>query len=90
LPKRRTIADREPEYRQRLSKITTPTLILWGAQDRVTPPYNAKTFSALIPNSRSIIFEDVGHLTMEEAPGRRATAIGEFLDAILAEADGAS
>ncbi len=86
----RAIAEREPRYGQRLSEITVPTLILWGAQDRVTPPYNAKTFDEMIPNSRSAVFEDVGHLTMEEAPERTASAIDEFLDAILAEARGAA
>lgn len=35
----RAIVDREPQYGQRLSEITVPTLILWGAQDRVAPPY---------------------------------------------------
>ncbi len=86
----RAIADREPRYGQRLSEITVPTLILWGAQDRVTPPYNAETFDEMIPNSRSAVFEDVGHLTMEEAPERTAAAIDDFLDAILAGAGGAA
>jgi len=56
-----------------------PTLILWGAQDRVTPPYNAKTFDEMIPNSRLVMFEGVGHLPMEEAPERTAAAIDAFL-----------
>ncbi len=75
----RATVDREPQYGQRLSQITVPTLILWGAQDRVTPPYNAKTFDEMIPNSRSVVFEDVGHLTMVEAPERTAEAIHAFL-----------
>jgi pimeloyl-ACP methyl ester carboxylesterase len=80
----RAVADRETHYGQRLSEITVPTLIVWGAQDRVTPPYDAKTFDEMIPNSRLVIFEDVGHIAMEEAPERTAAAIDEFLDAILA------
>jgi pimeloyl-ACP methyl ester carboxylesterase len=79
----RAIADREPRYAQRLSDISVPTLILWGAQDRVTPPHNAKTFDEMIPDSRSAVFEGVGHITMEEAPERTAVAIDEFLDSIL-------
>ncbi len=75
----RAIVDREPEYGQRLGDITVPTLVLWGARDRVTPPYNAKTFDEKIPNSRSEIFEGVGHITMEEAPARTAAAIDAFL-----------
>lgn len=82
----RAITDREPHYGQRLSDIDVPTLILWGARDRVTPPYDASTFDERIPDSRSVVFEDVGHLTMEEAPERTAAAIEELLDAVLAEA----
>jgi pimeloyl-ACP methyl ester carboxylesterase len=74
----RAIVDRESQYGQRLSEITAPTLILWGAQDRVTPPHNATTFDQVIPNSRSVMYEDVGHLTMEEAPVRTAAAIDAF------------
>jgi pimeloyl-ACP methyl ester carboxylesterase len=86
----RVIADREPHYGQRLSEVTAPTLILWGAQDPVTPPYNAKTFDEMIPNSRLEIFDGVGHLTMEEVPERTAAAIDEFLNEILSEAPGAA
>jgi pimeloyl-ACP methyl ester carboxylesterase len=75
----RTIVDREPQYGQRLGEITVPTLILWGAQDIVTPPYGATTFDETIPNSRSMVFEGVGHLTMEEEPERTAAAIDAFL-----------
>jgi len=82
----RAIVDREPQFGQRLSEITLPTLILWGAQDTVTPPYNAVTFDAMIPNSRLVIFDDVGHLTMEEAPVRTAALIDEFLAGFLSDA----
>jgi len=84
----RAIVDREPEYGQRLAEITVPTLILWGAEDRVTPPDNAMTFDATIPNSRSVVFEGVGHLTMEEAPERTAAAIDGFLDEVPADPTG--
>lgn len=79
-------ADREPGYGQRLSEITVPTLILWGAEDRVIPPDNAKTFHEMIPNSDLQVFDGVGHLAMEEAPGRTAAAIDGFLGKIRPEA----
>lgn len=86
----RVIVDREPQYAQRLGEVTLPTLILWGAQDTVTPPYNAVTFDEMMPNSRRVIFDDVGHLTMEEAPARTATLIDEFLIEILTDARAAA
>ena len=81
----RAIVDREPRFGQRLSEITLPTLILWGAEDTVTPPYNAVTFDQMIPNSRLVVFDNVGHLTMEEAPQRTAALIDEFLIEILSD-----
>jgi pimeloyl-ACP methyl ester carboxylesterase len=82
----RAIADREPQFAQQLSEVTLPTLILWGAQDSVTPPHDAVTFDEMIPNSRLVIFDDVGHLTMEEAPARTASLIDEFLVEVLSDA----
>lgn len=78
-------ADREPGYGQRLSEITLPTLILWGAEDKVVPADNARTFHDMIPNSDLQIFDGVGHLPMEEAPERTAIAIDAFLSEIQPE-----
>ena len=82
----RAVVDREHQFGRRLSELTLPTLILWGAQDPVTLPSNAVTFDEMIPNSRLVIFDDVGHLTMEEAPVRTAGVIDEFLIEILSDA----
>lgn len=82
----RAIRDREPAYGERLDEIRVPTLILWGGRDTVTPPYDAETFDARIPGSRAVVFDDVGHLPMEEAPERSAAAIDAFLQEVLAEA----
>jgi pimeloyl-ACP methyl ester carboxylesterase len=81
--------DREPYYGQQLTDVTVPTLILWGEEDHVIPPYNAKTFDKLIPNSDLQIFADVGHLAMEEVPERTAAAINSFLKKIPSDAPGA-
>lgn len=82
----RAIVDREPRFGRRLSEVTLPTLILWGAQDPVIPPDNARVFDEMMPNSRLVVLDDVGHLTMEEAPTRTAALIDEFLFAILSDA----
>lgn len=84
----RSVTDREPRYGERLGEITLPTLVLWGDRDQVTPLFNAETFDEMIPDSRSIVFEGVGHLTMEEAPDQTAVAIDEFLATTVTEAPG--
>ena len=76
------LVDREPEYGQRLGELNLPALILWGEDDHVVPLYNAKTFEELIPNSELQVFANVGHLAMEEVPGRTAEAIDGFLTSI--------
>lgn len=73
------LVDREPEYGQRLSELSLPTLILWGDKDLVVPLHDAMTFDQLIPNSDLQVFTDVGHLPTEEVPNRIATAIDSFL-----------
>ena len=73
------ISDREPEYGRRLSELNLPTLILWGEEDLVVPLHNATTFDDLIPKSDLQVFKGVGHVAMEEVPGRTAAAIDNFL-----------
>ena len=65
-----------------LAKITAPTLILWGREDRFIPVTSAKYFSDCIRNSRSVIYDHVGHLPMEEAPDRSAADVRGFLDTL--------
>lgn len=67
--------------RERLPEIACPTLIVWGAEDRVIPVSDASVFEELIPNSRKVIFEDTGHVTMLERPA----AFNELLRKFVAE-----
>ncbi|MEM7269862.1 MAG: alpha/beta hydrolase [Pseudomonadota bacterium] len=62
-----------------LDGLSTPTLVIWGNQDRVVPPSNALRFAELLPNAEVTIWDDIGHLPMEEAPKRTADLIAEFL-----------
>jgi len=64
----------------RLHKIETPTLIVWGAQDRLVPLRDAKRFEEAIgPNSRKIVYEDTGHVAMLERPARFNADVDAFL-----------
>jgi len=49
-----------------LRRLTIPTLILWGAEDRLLPVAGAHWFHATIPGSRLIVYPRTGHLAMEE------------------------
>jgi pimeloyl-ACP methyl ester carboxylesterase len=51
-----------------LKKLKTPTLILWGKEDKWLPVENAHRFHHLIEANEMIIYEQTGHLPMEEIP----------------------
>jgi pimeloyl-ACP methyl ester carboxylesterase len=78
----RASTDREPAYAGRLTEIRSPTLILWGDQDRLIRVSAARTFDERIPDAEVVIFEGVGHIPMEEAPDRTSDAIRSFLESL--------
>ena len=51
-----------------LSTIQTPTLVMWGEQDRVINYQNMAVFEKLIPNATSELWPGVGHAPMVEIP----------------------
>ena len=61
------------------AKIATPTLILWGSEDTLTPPDMGEAYAGAIKNSKLIEYDNVGHITMEEVPDQSARAVREFL-----------
>lgn len=53
---------------EELSAIKTPTLLIWGNNDIITPPFVAKEFNKLIPNSELHFIDQCGHAPMMERP----------------------
>jgi pimeloyl-ACP methyl ester carboxylesterase len=51
-----------------LPKMNTPTAIIWGKQDTVTPPSVAKEFNTLLPDSNLYWIDKCGHAPMMEHP----------------------
>ncbi|MFN3959768.1 MAG: alpha/beta fold hydrolase [Parvularculaceae bacterium] len=82
----RANADRESEVFDRISDITAPTLLLWGAEDRLIFPSAATTFDERLPNAEVVILDNVGHIPMEEAPAATANAVRRFLEGLQPEA----
>jgi pimeloyl-ACP methyl ester carboxylesterase len=67
------------DVRERLPEIACPTLIVWGASDRLIPVADAEVFAELIPDSRKVIYDDTGHMAMLERPAAFNTLLGDFL-----------
>lgn len=65
--------------RDRLDDIECPVLIVWGEKDLLVPVKDAYTFDELIPDSKLIVYEDVGHCAMFEVPERFNADLRAFL-----------
>lgn len=66
-----------------LGKIAPPTLILWGAQDRLIKLKYGVKMSAAITDSQLIAYPELGHLAMEEDPTRTVRDTHAFLASVL-------
>ncbi|MFT5617347.1 MAG: pimeloyl-ACP methyl ester carboxylesterase [Arenicella sp.] len=66
----------------KLKNIKTPTLIIWGENDEWIPVEYAYKFHKKIPNSKLVIYENVGHIPMEEAPKMTAQDFLQFVGAV--------
>lgn len=51
-----------------LPKMQTPTCIIWGKNDTVTPPEVADEFNSLLPDSELFWIDKCGHAAMMEHP----------------------
>jgi pimeloyl-ACP methyl ester carboxylesterase len=63
----------------RIKSISAPTLIIWGGQDRLIPPSNAKRFDEDIPVSEVVMFDALGHVPHEEDPAATVAAFEAWL-----------
>jgi abhydrolase domain-containing protein 6 len=70
--------ERDQDQRALLARIDVPTLILWGALDRVLHVTDAELLASNIKGSRKKIYADLGHVPMVEAPQRVAADCAEF------------
>ena len=70
------------DQRDRAAAIAAPTLVLCGAEDRVTPPALSDALAALIPGARWATIADAGHLPNLEQPAAFDAAVEDFLDSV--------
>jgi len=65
-----------PKLAHWLHRIGAPTLVLWGAEDRLRPTAQAQAWMAGLPDARLVLVPATGHLVFEETPAaaRHVTA----------------
>lgn len=62
-----------------LGRVTTPTLVVHGREDRVIPARNATLLAGAIPDAELHLLDETGHIYMTEEPAVDAT-IASFLE----------
>ena len=68
------------DLRDRLSRITAPTLVITGDDDFICGPINAREISAAIPEAREVIVGDSGHMLFIEQPQAFHDEVADFLE----------
>jgi len=68
-----------PKLPGRLHHISAPTLIVWGSEDRFTPPSHAHAFAERIPKAAVSVIQGAGHLPHLEQPDRFCETITGFI-----------
>jgi pimeloyl-ACP methyl ester carboxylesterase len=66
----------------RIPELRVPTLVMWGARDRLLPVDTARRFAADIPGARVVVYDDLGHIPMEEDPARSVADVRGFLETL--------
>lgn len=79
----KTLAIAKSAIRHNMSRdlphMSTPTCIIWGENDSVTPPKVAKEFHGLLPDSELFWIKKCGHAPMMEHPDEFNTVLEDWL-----------
>lgn len=68
-----------------LQHIHVPVALIWGKEDRVTPPEVAEEFHTLLPNSELSWIDKCGHAPMMEKPHEFNDHLSDFLKKVYAK-----
>lgn len=66
----------------KLQQISVPTLLIWGKNDNITPPFVAEKFKELIPNASLYFLDECAHAPMMEKPEEFNRLLEEFLNKV--------
>ena len=71
---------RESASREAVASLQVPVLLIWGRKDRLIPASAGEWFDRTLPDSRLVIYDDVGHLPHLEVATRSAGEVRRWLD----------
>jgi len=67
------------ELLARSASLEMPVMVLWGAEDRLTPADHADAFAKVVPHAQVKMLEHCGHYPQLELPTRVTRLLDEFL-----------
>lgn len=76
---------RQPVDPSIFERVTVPTLIMHGEEDRVIPAADGKAMAQAIPGAQLIVYPKVGHVAMEQIPDRSAADLRAFVESLPPE-----
>jgi pimeloyl-ACP methyl ester carboxylesterase len=71
-----------PDLEKWLHRIKLPSLIVWGADDKIMPPANAALWQERLPDARLVMLNACGHLPHVEQAPTVARHVCEFLEGV--------
>jgi len=69
--------------REHLSRINVPVLLIWGKNDKITPPFVAKEFRELLPAAELKFIDKCGHAAMMERAKEFNLILEQFLNTLF-------
>lgn len=66
----------------KLHEIKAPTLLVWGNQDTITPPFVGEKFKELIPHAELFLVDQCGHAPMMEQSVQFNEILERFLNKV--------
>jgi pimeloyl-ACP methyl ester carboxylesterase len=73
---------RKNSVRELLPQVRCPVRLIWGAEDKVTPPATAQEFQQLLPDAELHFIPRCGHAPMMEQPAEFNRLVEEFLQRV--------
>jgi pimeloyl-ACP methyl ester carboxylesterase len=71
---------RDTELEARMSNLATPTLVLFGTEDRVIPSEFGRLYKELMPNGHLVFVYDAGHIISTDRPEAFTEVVSDFLE----------
>jgi len=69
--------------KEQVPNIKIPSLLIWGRQDTITPPFVAEEFEKLLPNTQLEWLDKCGHAPMMEHPQSFNSILQQFIEKLV-------